>query len=215
MNSDKKHFLQLDEEGYLSLQRQLAPLCKYWRNGIVTLHTLPREVPTLCNYLSLVRDCATLYLGNVIPLMSFDRLWAAYEPFMDNVYNVSVSPPISSDLGIVVRWLLSANAPRRMSRFLTVRSGSQESYRLCMLLYQGFLDLCRPLPCNVNVIIWNEWTKWPISTRASLELYSITTKPTKPLLSDHNSFEFILYGPYGIHGTYPGATMLRISPRTK
>lgn len=150
-----------------------------------------------------MRDCSTVYLGTVNPLISFERLWQAYEPYMSNVYSIAVIASLGHNLDFVTSWLLS---PNHMHRFLTIQSGSADSYRLCMHIHKAFLTLETPLSHRINIIIWNEYTKWSISTQAALELYSITTHPFQPL-------EFLLFSPRGLTGTHPGSTMLRISPR--
>lgn len=184
----------------------MLPLRSYWRGGFAILHSLPHAVDALSTFMGLFRDSACIYLGSgPTPVVQFDRLWRAYGPFMDNIYAADIITHIGVDLDLVVSWLLS---PSKMSRCLSVRNGSPEIFQLCVLLKEAFFKLPKPLLHMTSILIWGDWTKWPIADQDKLKILAMSNVP---LLTKHNHFLLT------IHTRLPnlniGAVNLRIQPR--
>lgn len=157
--------------------------------------------------LRLFRQCKAISLGTLYPLHSFNTFWKAYGPFASNVNTLSINKSIGIDLELVAHWMLSPNS---FSRSFTVRVGSEETYRLCIRLYDAFLTMHHPLPHAVSLIVWNLYTQWPITMPHRYRLLDIETPQDHPVYSAHNSFEFHKHRLPGIGGF--SATALYIKP---
>lgn len=189
--------------------RQLEGLAAYWRNGYAILHTLPQHEAVLGKYLMLFKESKSLNLGNLTPVSRLERLWNVYEPYIECLQHRRQNG--NRRLTKVVGWLLAS--PMCMSRCLAIRYGSVESFHLVFAIRDAFYNLRAPLPYRVTVIIWDMFTHWLISDNQKYQLLAASTPLHDPLETEHNTFEFMMYGPYGLHLTYGGSTTIRITPK--
>lgn len=179
--------VQVDNQSFLDLARQLMPLRQHWKGADVNVSDLPCGIVArrkfenaLYAFFGLFRDSNITTDFFEEKTLNFRQLHRSFGPSMSGLASIDVLR-LSVEPQIVIDWLYSPC--RNGERTLIIEHGNRELYPFLILLDRAFRRLSHPMEHAFTVLINSHFTlsSWNLQPHQIARLFALQGSSTHRL----------------------------------